>query len=51
MGLEPALARSAVRISIGWSTTERDVAAFAGAWAHVTAQVAANATARRRAVA
>jgi cysteine desulfurase len=47
MGLEPALARAAVRISIGWSTTERDVAAFAGAWAHVTAQ----ATARRRAVA
>jgi cysteine desulfurase len=47
MGLEPALARAAVRISIGWSTTERDVAAFAGAWAHVTAE----ATARRRAVA
>jgi cysteine desulfurase len=51
MGLEPALARSAVRISIGWSTTQRDVAAFAEAWAHVTAHVAANATARRRAVA
>jgi cysteine desulfurase len=47
MGLEPALARAAIRISIGWSTTERDVAAFAGAWAQATAR----ATARQRAVA
>ena len=43
MGLEPALARAAIRASLGWGSTERDVAAFADAWARVTA--------RRRAVA
>ncbi len=43
MGLEPALARAAVRVSLGWGSTEGDVTAFAEAWAH--------ATARRRAVA
>ena len=43
MGLEPALARAAIRVSLGWGSTEADVAAFAEAWAHVTA--------RRRAVA
>jgi cysteine desulfurase len=43
MGLEPTLARAAIRVSLGWSSTERDVAAFAEAWTHVTA--------RRRAVA
>ena len=43
MGLEPALARSAIRVSLGWGSTERDVRAFVEAWAHVTA--------RRRAVA
>lgn len=43
MDLEPALARAAIRVSLGWGSTERDVAAFADAWARVTA--------RRRAVA
>jgi cysteine desulfurase len=43
MGLAPALARAAIRVSLGWSSTERDVAAFTEAWTHVTA--------RRRAVA
>jgi cysteine desulfurase len=43
MGLEPALARAAIRVSLGWGSTEGDVAAFAEAWAR--------ATARRRAVA
>jgi cysteine desulfurase len=43
MGLEPALARAAIRVSLGWGSTERDVAAFADAWARVAA--------RRRAVA
>jgi len=43
MGLEPALARAAIRVSLGWGSTEADVAAFAQAWAHVTE--------RRRAVA
>ncbi len=43
MSLEPALARAAIRVSLGWGSTERDVSAFAEAWAHVAA--------RRRAVA
>jgi cysteine desulfurase len=43
MGLAPDLARAAIRVSLGWGSTERDVAAFAAAWAHVAA--------RRRAVA
>jgi cysteine desulfurase len=43
MGLGPALARSAIRVSLGWGSTEQDVTAFAEAWAHVAA--------RRRAVA
>jgi cysteine desulfurase len=43
MDLEPVLARAAIRVSLGWGSTERDVAAFADAWARVTA--------RRRAVA
>jgi len=38
MGLEPAIASSAIRVSIGWETTERDVAAFLDAWAHVVAR-------------
>jgi cysteine desulfurase len=49
MGLEPALARAAIRVSLGWSSTERDVAAFAGAWAQVAARAAARH--RERAVA
>jgi cysteine desulfurase len=43
MGLAPGLARSAIRVSLGWDSTEQDVTAFAEAWAHVAA--------RRRAVA
>jgi cysteine desulfurase len=43
MGLAPALARAAIRVSLGWGSTEADVAAFAAAWARVAA--------RRRAVA
>jgi cysteine desulfurase len=35
MGLEPRVARAAIRISLGWSTTERDIAAFLSAWARV----------------
>jgi cysteine desulfurase len=41
MGLQPALARAAIRVSLGWSSTERDVTAFAGAWAQVAARAAA----------
>jgi cysteine desulfurase len=35
MGVEPGIARAAIRVSLGWSSTEADVAAFARAWAHV----------------
>jgi cysteine desulfurase len=33
MGLEPALAGSAIRVSLGWGSTETDVAEFLRAWA------------------
>lgn len=32
MGAEPTLARGAVRLSLGWSTTEADVDRFLGTW-------------------
>jgi cysteine desulfurase len=32
MGVSPALTRGAVRVSLGWSTTEADVERFLGAW-------------------
>ena len=32
MGVEPALARGAVRVSLGWTTTERDVESLLNAW-------------------
>jgi len=32
MGVEPALARGALRISLGWSTTEADVDRLLGTW-------------------
>jgi cysteine desulfurase len=38
MGLAPALTRSAIRVSLGWASTQADVAAFAAAWAHVAAR-------------
>lgn len=37
MGVAPALARSAIRVSLGWGSTEHDVTAFTEAWAHVAA--------------
>ena len=36
MGVETGLARSALRVSLGWSSTEDDVARFLEAWARVT---------------
>jgi cysteine desulfurase len=38
MGLEPALARAAIRVSLGWGSTAKDVKAFAEAWARATAR-------------
>jgi cysteine desulfurase len=32
MGIEPDAARAAIRISLGWSTTEDDITAFIEAW-------------------
>jgi len=32
MGVSPALTRGAVRLSLGWTTTEADVERFLGAW-------------------
>jgi cysteine desulfurase len=33
MGIEPAIAEGAIRVSFGWSSSEADVAHFAGAFA------------------
>ena len=35
MGLAPDIARAAIRISLGWSSTKRDVAAFVEAWSDI----------------
>jgi len=35
MGVEPALARGAVRISLGWSTTQADVERLLDTWKNV----------------
>jgi cysteine desulfurase len=32
MGISPALTRGAVRLSLGWVTTEADIERFLGAW-------------------
>ncbi len=32
MGVSPALTRGAVRVSLGWTTTEADIERFLGAW-------------------
>ncbi len=45
MGVRPELARGAIRLSLGWASTEADVARFAGAFAGVMARLWA---ARRR---
>ncbi len=36
MGASPALARGAVRVSLGWSTTESDVDRFLRAWINLS---------------
>lgn len=38
MGLEPDVTRAAIRVSLGWNSTERDVAAFVEAWSRVAAR-------------
>jgi cysteine desulfurase len=39
MGVEPALARGAVRLSLGWSTTEADVERLLSAWNKVVSSL------------
>ncbi|MDP2408808.1 MAG: cysteine desulfurase family protein [Pseudolabrys sp.] len=39
MGVEPSLARGAVRISLGWSTTEQQVESLINAWMTVTSSL------------
>ncbi len=43
MGLPAALTRAAIRISIGPTTTEQDIAAFLAAWANIARSAAARA--------
>ena len=40
MGLYPAMTRAAIRVSIGPTTTDNDIAAFLAAWENITRQVA-----------
>jgi cysteine desulfurase len=39
MGVEPALARGAVRVSLGWSTTEAEIDALLTAWNKVVSSL------------
>ena len=39
MGVELALARGAVRVSLGWTTTEADVDRFLGTWIKLSASL------------
>jgi cysteine desulfurase len=41
MGVPPDLAEAAIRVSLGWSTTEDDVARFIAAWRKVYSRFAA----------
>ena len=41
MGVRPELARGAIRLSLGWASTEADVARFAEAFAGVMARMRA----------
>lgn len=40
MGVEPALAKCAIRLSLGWDSKESDLDSFASAWRHVVSHVA-----------
>jgi cysteine desulfurase len=53
MGLDPAIARAAIRVSLGWSTTQADVEAFVAAWSKVASRrpESANERGQARAVA
>jgi cysteine desulfurase len=40
MGVPPSLAKSAIRLSLGWESKESDLHLFASAWEHVLKHVA-----------
>jgi cysteine desulfurase len=46
MGMEPALASAAIRVSLGWSTTQDDMAAFIEAWSKAALRRRASAPAQ-----
>jgi cysteine desulfurase len=35
MGVDDGMARAAIRVSLGWTTTDEDVARFVEAWAEI----------------
>jgi cysteine desulfurase len=43
MGIAPELAKGAIRISLGWNTTEDDINHFIAAWQRITARLASKA--------
>lgn len=43
MGVAPELAKGALRISLGWNTTEEDINNFISAWQRITARLASKA--------
>jgi cysteine desulfurase len=45
MGIDPHLARAAIRVSFGWNTKERDLDAFADAWSQIVQRAKARAAA------
>lgn len=45
MGIAPRVAASAIRVSIGWNTTEQELAAFADAWGRIVKRAQARAAA------
>jgi cysteine desulfurase len=47
MGADPALAAGAIRLSMGWSTTEADVEALLKAWAKVISSLSKGRTTKR----
>lgn len=46
MGIDEALARNAIRLSLGWTSTQKDIDAFIAAWTRLHARKAAQAMLR-----
>jgi cysteine desulfurase len=38
MGVAPDLANAAIRVSLGWTTTARDIDQFISAWSRIKAR-------------